>query len=470
MAAAIAARVYFCIGPIFSDDAFYNYLAYTLWQGDFAKDYLGYGTCLLRVNTLVLTALAYAIFGANEFATMIFPMLFSLANVALAYHLAKLWTGAENVARVSALLMAFLPTDVIFATINFTDSPSALFINLGIYFLYRAHVRQNLCDSLVSGLCFFLSIQFKINAFYAAIPLAALLIYVLLRSKKTCVYLLVPLLFIAGNFALEALIYGWMRGDFFYHLNLLENNNRFARNFFLVRGGNAPADFTAAMLKRALVLNPRFVFLRRFHLFLPALAALHGALLWHKKQHRLLVYWFAGLCLVFIVFTTSFSRYQPLNLWFSWYIFPLFMPAVLLSALLLARLPARLRQVLILLYLAGSVIMCQRYESNLGKPGLQALRMLLRQHPDKIVFTDHHTQAALDLIDGYRTPLRTRRIPGESFDWQAVQKNDWILVHHLHVTEQKFLDFRFPDFSVLQPPEFEVILQRKDFTVFEKRR
>ncbi len=110
IAAGIIVRLYFSIGHIFSDDAYYSYLSYTLLQGDFAKDYLGYPIFPLRITFLSITALSFKIFGINEFATIVFPYLLSIANLILTYKLAKLFTGNVNVSLLSALLMDRLLT------------------------------------------------------------------------------------------------------------------------------------------------------------------------------------------------------------------------------------------------------------------------------------------------------------------------------------------------------------------------
>ena len=39
----------------------------------------------------------------------------------------------------AAFLMAFFPTDIIFATIGFPDLINVFFINLGIYFLIKSY-------------------------------------------------------------------------------------------------------------------------------------------------------------------------------------------------------------------------------------------------------------------------------------------------------------------------------------------
>jgi 4-amino-4-deoxy-L-arabinose transferase-like glycosyltransferase len=157
----IILRLYFQIGHIFSDDAYYSYLSYTLLDGEFAKDYLGYPIFPLRITFLSITALSFKLFGINEFATIVIPFLLSVGNLILTYKLAKLFTGDVNVSLLSALLMAFFPTDIVMATIGFAHLPNVFFINLGIYFLYKSYKSNKNRLAIVGGILFFISIQIK---------------------------------------------------------------------------------------------------------------------------------------------------------------------------------------------------------------------------------------------------------------------------------------------------------------------
>jgi hypothetical protein len=74
----LLARLYFQVGHIFSDDAYYSFLSYSLSNGDFANDYLGYPVFPLRFGFIGLTSFSMMIFGTNEFATIIFPLVFHL--------------------------------------------------------------------------------------------------------------------------------------------------------------------------------------------------------------------------------------------------------------------------------------------------------------------------------------------------------------------------------------------------------
>ncbi len=98
---------------------------------------MGYPVSPLRINHLLLTAFSFSIFGVNEFATIIFPFIFSIGTILLTYKLAALLTDNDSISITAAIFMAFFPTDVVFATINFVDISTMFFINLGSLFSYK---------------------------------------------------------------------------------------------------------------------------------------------------------------------------------------------------------------------------------------------------------------------------------------------------------------------------------------------
>ena len=114
-------RLYFYVGHIFSDDAYYSYLGYTFLNGEFANDFLGYPVFPLRIAFIGLTAISMNLFGTNESATLILPIMFSLLSILLAYKMTRLITNDENISITASVLMAFFPTDIIFASIAFPD-------------------------------------------------------------------------------------------------------------------------------------------------------------------------------------------------------------------------------------------------------------------------------------------------------------------------------------------------------------
>jgi 4-amino-4-deoxy-L-arabinose transferase-like glycosyltransferase len=470
--AAIIVRIIFSFGHIFSDDAYFDYLSYTFYTGEFAKDYIGYPHTPLRILVFALTALAFSIFGTNEFATMVFPMIFSIGNILLAYFFAKEITKSENTGLIAALLMAFLPTDITFATINFSDSPSAFFVNSGLFFLYKSHQKESLKFSIISGICFFMSIQFKVNIFFIGLLLAIFWIFIVFKSKSFSYYIPVALSFVGLNLLIEGLIYWNLQGDFFYRFSQIELNSVYNLNEFFALGSSrgylTESGFWPAVFDRVFILNPKAVFLRRFYLFLPLIALYQSYIFLKEKKHIWLVYWFMGLSVLFIGFTSSFTHYQPIIQRLSWYMFPLFLPAVLLSTFFITRFKNKIKLILIVLYLFGSIIMTYSYTNYFNVKELNALKSYLKSNSERIIYTDHFTKYSVDLIDGYPNPLRTKRISSSEFNIDKINQGEWLLYKFEHVNELKEQEHTFPDFTILQSNKFLKIFESGGFILYEK--
>lgn len=470
--AAVITRIYFSFGHVFSDDAYFDYLAYTFYKFEFAKDYIGYPHTPLRINLIALTAFAFSVFGTNEFATMVFPFLFSMGNILLAYFFVKEISNNQNMALLSALIMALFPTDIAFATINFADSPAAFFINLGLYYLYKAYKNDSLKFSIISGICFFLSIQFKINILFIGLLLVIVWMYLAIRSKSITYYIPIALGIAGLNLIAEGLIYLILNGDFFYRFNQIELNSQYNINEFFrlgsTRGYFNDSDFWPAVFNRIFIENPKDVFLRRFYLFLPLLALYQSTIFIKNKKHVWLPIWFLGMALLFIGFTSSLNHYQPMILRLSWYMFPLFLPEVILSTFFIINLRKHLKRIAIILLLIGSLILTFHYSIYFNVDQLDKVKYFIKSNPTKTIYTDHFTKYSIDLIDGYPKPLRTKRITGDNFDFNTIQKGEWVLFQFEHIFELKEQNHSFPDFSILHSKKFKKVFESGKFQIYEK--
>ena len=470
--AAIITRMVFSFGHIFSDDAYFDYLSYTLYKCEFAKDYIGYPHTPLRINLLALTAFSFSIFDTNEFATMVFPMIFSIGNILLAYFFMREITRNENTALIAALLMAFFPTDITFATINFSDSPSAFFINCGLFFLYKSFKNDSLRYSVFSGLCFFISIQFKVNIFFIGLLLTILWIYFSIKSKSISYYIPVALSFVGLNLLIEGIIYWNLHGDFFYRFTQIEQNSLYNINEFFTlgssRGYMKEVDYWPALFDRVFIQNPKGVFLRRFYLFLPLITLYQSYVFIKNKNYSWLTYWFLGLSILFVGFTSSLNHYQPIIQRLSWYMFPLFLPEVILSTFFISNFKKTIKTLLIILYLCGSLLMTAHYSIYFNVNDLNKLKSFLRTHSEKNIYTDHFTKYSVDLIDGYPEPSRTKRIFGSDFNIDTLKHEDWLLFRQEHINELLEQKHTFPDFKMLQTEKFKEIFEAGGFTIYEK--
>ena len=318
-------RFYFYFGHVYSDDAYYHYLAYTFYEGNFGADYLGYPICLVRVGQTWLTAFAFWLFGTNEAATTVFPMIFSVINMVLVYKLTKVITKSEINSVLVLLFTAFYPTEILFASIAFTDLFSTVFIHSGILLLFMADRDKKLLYSILAGVLFFISVLFKINVFYTSILLSGLFLYELTVKKKFNWYIFTSLAVLGAGMVFEGVIYYFNSGDFFYRLTAMSSMSTFSAHDFVNQGGLPD-----------IAQNIKAVFLRRSMVFIPLLAVAQLFLHRKKRKNRLVVYWFSGLVVLYLFFTMTLTEYKPMPLRFTWYLFPLFLPSMMLASKLLS--------------------------------------------------------------------------------------------------------------------------------------
>ena len=468
---AVVVRIYFQVNHVFSDDAYYSYLSYSFLNGDFTHNYLGYPVFPLRTGFIALTSFSMMIFGTNETATIVFPFLFSILNLILTYKLTLIITKDKNAALRAAFLMALFPTDVVFASLNFPDLMNVLFINLGIYFLLKAFYQKNIKVALLGGTAFFISMQFKENIYYISILLLILLIYNSFKKKQISYQILIGILFIGLNVLIEGFIYILLHNDFFYRFTITSLNYQYSfYDFFpyTAQKMSGSKDYFRNLFDQIFFINGRAIFLRRFYIFLPIIASIQSVINFRKKEYLLLIFWFAGLAVLLIAFTTSFTEFKPLDLQRSWYIYPVTMPMIILSAQFISKFKKQVSFLLVIIYTLGSLIMCYHYEIFFDKSNLTSLKVYLIENSEKQIFTDHFTKYSIDLIRSYKTESKSERISGKDFNFSKISEGDWILYNKKHIDELKMQKYNFPDFSVLNSNEYKRVATFRDFVIYEK--
>ena len=467
----ILVRLYFFTGHVFSDDAYYSYLSYTIFNSDFTGDYLGYPIFPLRIFHLLITACLYKIFGINETVTILFSFFISIANLILTYKFTQLITGNKKIALLSLILIAFFPTDIIFATINFVDLPNVFFINLGIYFLYKSYKKEENKLAIVAGICFFLSMQIKENIYYTSILLFIMWLYLLMKKKNLNTQIIIALIFIVVNVVVEGFVYLILHQDFLYRFTLLSQNYNYSYYDFFpytAQKFSGVKNYWRNLFDQIFVINCKAIFLRRFYLFLPILAFFKSFINIKKREYVLLTYWFLGTLILLIAFTTSFSEYKPLDLTRSWYIYPLLTPAIILSAITLNQLKKYIKYILIVIYISGGIIMSTHYEIYFNRVNINSLKLFMTGYPEKRIFTDHFTKYSVDLIRNYADLTNSERILGIDFDWRKVHPGEWVLFNKKHIEELIMQGYQFPNFSTLSSESFKKIEQFGDFIIYKK--
>jgi hypothetical protein len=215
------------------------------------------------------------------------------------------------------------------------------------------------------------------------------------------------------------------------------------------------------------MINAKSIFLRRFYLFLPIISVIQTFFSFKRKEHPLITFWFWGMAFFLIGFTTSFSEYKPLDLARSWYIYPLMMPMILLSAIFINRFSKLIKSGLIIIYILGSLIMCFEYTNFFDRDNLNSLKVFLRENPSKTIYTDHFTKYSVDLIREYKADY-SERILGNDFDFSQIPASSWILYNKNHIDELILQKYQFPDFDLLNTTEFKEIASFNDFIFYEK--
>lgn len=469
---AVIIRFYFCIGHIFSDDAYYSFLGYSLLKGGLPIHFFGYPIFPLRINEIFLYALSFKLFGINETATLVFPFVFSILNIILTYYLAKLLTKSESISLMSSFLVAIFPTDIVFSTIAFPDLINVFFINLGIFLLIKSFKSKKASLSILSGLSFFISMQFKENMIYFAILLFAAWLYLLIKKKPLHYLVLIPILFVCLNFLTEGIYYLISTGDFLHRFTVTYANYHYSYYDFFPQTaydaiGNDKSYFVA-LLYQVFVINLRSVFLRRFYLFLPLIALLQTFINILRKQDKWLTFWFLGLAILLIGFTTSLTQYKPLDLHRSWYIYPLMMPIVILSSMFLSGLKNNIKYSVVCLLFIFSFVMCRSYETYFNKNDLRKFKDFVRENPSRVIYTDPFTKYSIDLLRDYKNKDVSERILGKDFNFMKIPYGDWVIYNRKHLDELKLQKHKFPKFNILDSENFKKIAFIGDYKIFER--
>ena len=334
----------------------------------------------------------------------------------------------------------------------------------------KSYYLNKLSTAYLGGIFFFFSMQFKETIYYVLILLVILFIYLLVKKKQLVPQVLIGAVFIFLNYFIEGIIYLFVHNDFFYRISITNTNYSYSfYDFFpyTAQKLSGSKNYFRNLFDQIILINTKSVFLRRFYLFLPIVASIQTYFNFKKNKFALINFWFWGTSILLIAFTTSFSEYKPLDLARSWYIYPLLMPAVILSAIFINRFSKRIRYGLVIIYVLGSLIMCFEYQNFFDSYNLNSLKSFLSENSTKTIFTDHFTKYSIDLIRGYELN-NSERILGVDFDADQLNSGDWILYNKKHIDELKLQKFRFPDFNSLESNKFRKITAFNDFIFYEK--
>ncbi len=472
LSAAFILRVFFFNGLVFSDDSYYNRLASLLLTENFTDNYLGYPIFLLRIGETFITSLFFFVLGENEISSVIFPFILSLSGIYLVYKFCLLYFRESRVAFVAAFLWAFFPVDIIFASINFTDLQCAFFINLGLYFLYKSYVTDKTILSVLAGAFFSVSFLFKENFVFVFLLLVVLLGYLVFATRKINRHITISLLVFTGFLILESIIYYFIRGNLGHRLTILHQNYIYCYyDFFpytLLGTEYSSRQYFSALLKQVFILNPRYLFLRRYYLAVPFVAVLNSIILIKQRKDKLLVYWGLGIIILLMIMTTSFSDYKPFDLRRSWYIYIALLPLIMLAAGFIARFRKSILTLILILYSIAGIYMSREHQKFFDVDNLNEFKKYVKSQRSVLIYTDHHTKYGLDTIRGNKSKQNTLVVPGHFFSMRKISCGALVVVNKPVIDELKKQGYHYVSLEKISKTDFELLKQFGKFFIYRK--
>jgi len=253
---ALAMRLFFFNGLNWDDDPDYVNRSYLVKTGQafIFTDNNGF-----RIGTYYPAALAYALFGINDFSCGVYALIVSLASVVVIFLLGKLLFNPRT-GLIAALLLAFYPLDVELASRLMPDGLLAGFTLLAIYFLYRGDEKNigsernalqspwsYIASGLLLGWCTLVNMSAVVIILYVAIYFVLSLIAFRRKIKSSgfvkglgMIVVLRYVLLLGGFLAvavLEGACYYKVTGDFLfkYHntLSHYSGEHGFCRDLFM---------------------------------------------------------------------------------------------------------------------------------------------------------------------------------------------------------------------------------------------
>lgn len=397
-------RLIFFSGMGTSDDLAYSRYAANIDEGIEPKSVLTLST---RLGIIYPTALSYKLFGINDFSSVVFVLITSLASIILIFYFGKLLFN-ERIGLMAAFLLSFFPLDVFYSTKLFTDLPSAFFMALGVYvFLYselKTKLRYGIGYTL-SGI--FIGIGYLIRESVLLIALF-FIIYILYKKRIKKEYFLVPL-GVLIVIVLESIIFLNLTGDplFRHHAS-----QKYLEDAVIQHNYFGRLDFPIGLLHYPWLFLTNNL-LPFFYIFV--FIATGYAIIYRKKESYVMLLWLLPLVLYLAVGSSSLTSYIPFKA-ADRYTSIFTMPAILLLALFLMDKNELMRKVImpftLILLLVSSIGAVYLAENLVISGNLKKLHSELKAL-DKTVYIDDRSVKAIDYLSGYKNNLDLKKYPDD---------------------------------------------------------
>ena len=325
------------------DDAAYIARAFAYSEGDFSPPYSHWGSRLLPV---ILTAFSFFIFGVNDFATALFPFVFSIGGILVAYLIGR-QVADSKVGLIAAFFMAIFPMDVLFASQLFPYSFLSCLCSLSLYLFLKGEENERLAWFFLAGFALGLAYLSRITALYSLLFFGLYAIWH--RDLFHRKYMVMAAGFISVALV-EALVGYLQSGDVLLRLHILMDKKHVGPD--IVQGAQTVAvavvekaqSATASSLDIQWILEPfiRPIVEQEIGIyFLLLWPIVIYQLFWGRSRGvRILLLWIVPAFIYISYGTTSPTDYSPLRR-LPRYLSSIIIPCMVLIAYQLSTLKAR---------------------------------------------------------------------------------------------------------------------------------
>jgi 4-amino-4-deoxy-L-arabinose transferase-like glycosyltransferase len=397
---ALGLRIIFYTGPIGSDDHDYYLAAYEIHEGTYHPSSNYWKT---RYGMLLPIAASFKLFGTNEYAAALWPILCSLGAVVLCYFLGREVLDSRT-GLLAALLLALYPLDIHYSGLILPDIPLSFLMGASVYAFLRASRSEQYASVLffLSGIL--LAIAYSCRSM-AVILLPFLLIYTLLFERK-----LKPsqLLFIAGMLLVIS------SESLYYSLNGLSPLHNFQLNAKAAIDVNTSGECsTSQTFYPIVVFRDTMLFGPYFFLFAPAMIF---SLVKRERGALIFLAWSATILLVLQFGLVSLFPAVPIVKVRKFLNFAT-VPLIVLAAWTLMKMRGWSRWSIVVL-LAGISLYLIRpysYSSNMTPEAsggnVREVVAYLEMMPPKPIYADLRTQAMMTIASDFELePDRFRNL------------------------------------------------------------
>ena len=319
LALAVALRLIFVTGVVFSDDLGYAQAAHGLSRGVFPTE-LGHKQ--IRIGLYAPVALLYALFGVSDATTLAWPFLCSLLGIIFIYFIACLQLD-ETAGLIAAFLWAVFPLDILLATSLLPDAPLAAFSSGVILFFLLAERwqgRRAYVAYAASLLCLVFALSIKLSGILVVVFFSVYLVWKRRPERRLWFFFLI-VVFLTGAFAIGYFLIGG-RG---------QPDTYFLENY----GSNAlPDKIALSATDWFQVITQSSEFYATAPLLLVAIVALLAA---RRREATVPLIWLGSMFLYFELGTQSPLSYNPIIPFMPRHILFVMAPFVVITGIYLAQ-------------------------------------------------------------------------------------------------------------------------------------